>query len=52
MALLAKANQSIEFKFNEEKATQAALYLLSKSNGNMEYIRLIKLLYLADKKAG
>ena len=51
MALLAKANQSIEFKFNEEKATQAALYLLSKSNGNMESIRLIKLLYLADKKA-
>lgn len=44
-------SKHIEFKYNEEKATQAALYLLEKSKGNMEYIRLIKLLYLADRKA-
>jgi uncharacterized phage-associated protein len=40
----------IRFVFNDQKATQAAAYLLSLSEGKMSYLRLIKLLYLADRK--
>jgi hypothetical protein len=37
--------------FNEAKATQAAARLLTLRGGPMSYIKLIKLLYLADREA-
>jgi uncharacterized phage-associated protein len=36
---------------NERKATQAAAYLLQKRGGQMSYMKLIKLLYYADRTA-
>ncbi|MGR3174045.1 MAG: Panacea domain-containing protein [Candidatus Scalindua sp.] len=41
----------IEFKFNETKTTQAAALFLKKSGGKLSYMKLIKLLYLADRGA-
>lgn len=41
----------ISFKFNEKKATQAASLFLEKNGGKMSYMKLIKLLYLADREA-
>lgn len=41
---------SISFVFDEIKATQAACYLLSLNAGKMNYMKMIKLLYLADRK--
>lgn len=41
----------IEFKFNEIKTTQAAALFLKKNTGEMSYMKLIKLLYLADRQA-
>ena len=41
----------MEFVFDEEKAAQAAAYLLRRHGEPMPYIKLIKLLYLADRKA-
>lgn len=38
-------------RFNEKKATQAAAYLLKLRGGRMSYMKLIKLLYLADREA-
>ncbi|MCB1121285.1 MAG: DUF4065 domain-containing protein [Verrucomicrobiae bacterium] len=40
----------IQFRFNEEKATQAAAYLLKKNGNQMKYLGLIKLMYLADRE--
>ena len=37
--------------FNERKATQAAAYLLKMRGGRMHYMKLIKLLYFADRTA-
>lgn len=37
--------------FREDKATQAAALLLSWAGGRMNYMKLIKLLYLADRTA-
>lgn len=37
--------------FNETKATQAAARLLKLRGGSMSYVKLIKLLYLADREA-
>ena len=37
--------------FNEPKATQAAARLLTLRGGTMSYVKLIKLLYLADREA-
>lgn len=37
--------------FDERKAAQAAAYLLSKSNGRMPVLKLMKLLYLADRRS-
>jgi uncharacterized phage-associated protein len=37
--------------FNEAKATQAAARLLKLRGGSMSYIKLMKLLYLADREA-
>ncbi len=44
-------NNEIKFKFNEKKTTQAASLFLEKSGGKMSYMKLIKLLYLADREA-
>ncbi len=40
----------MRFIFNELKAAQAAAYLLKKTDRKMDYLLLVKLLYLADKK--
>lgn len=40
----------MRFVFNEQKAAEAAAHLLDMSGGSMEYIRLIKLMYLADRQ--
>jgi len=41
----------IQMHFNEVKATQAAARLLRERGGRMKYLKLIKLLYLADREA-
>ena len=41
----------MQFVFDEEKTTQAASVLLAKHGGTMPYIKLIKLLYLADRQS-
>ena len=41
----------MQFVFDEEKATQAASLLLGRHGGTMPYIKLIKLLYLADRNS-
>lgn len=38
-------------QFREDKATEAACHLLSRGGGRMNYMKLIKLMYLADRKA-
>lgn len=40
-----------ELHFNEAKATEAALRLLMRHGGHMNYMLLIKLLYMADREA-
>ena len=37
--------------FSETKTTEAAVLLLKMAGGRMKYIRLLKLLYLSDRKA-
>jgi uncharacterized phage-associated protein len=41
----------IRFRFDERKATAAASLLLELAGGSMEYLRLIKLLYYADRES-
>jgi uncharacterized phage-associated protein len=41
----------VKMRFNEVKATQAAARLLRNRGGRMKYLKLIKLLYLADREA-
>ena len=41
----------MRFVFDEHRAAQAASILLERAGGSMEYIKLIKLLYLADRAA-
>ena len=41
----------IRFQFDEAKTTQAAAMLLKENGGKMNYMKLIKLLYLADREA-
>jgi len=41
----------IQFQFNEAKTTHAAAFLLKENGGKMNYMKLIKLLYLADREA-
>jgi uncharacterized phage-associated protein len=43
--------KSMRLHFNEVKATQAAARLLKKRGTRMKYLKLIKLLYLADREA-
>lgn len=42
---------TMKFVFDERKAAQAAAHLLHRHGGLMPYIKLIKLLYLADRRA-
>lgn len=42
---------SIRFPFNEKKTAQAAAHLLRRHGGALNYMVLIKLLYLADREA-
>ena len=35
--------------FEEEQATEAMVFLLGKSGGSMNYMKAIKMLYLADR---
>lgn len=37
--------------FSEERVTQMAAYLLLKGGGRMPYIKLLKLLYIAERNA-
>lgn len=39
------------FRFNERKATAAAAFLLEQEGGTMDYMRLVKLLYLAERES-
>jgi uncharacterized phage-associated protein len=41
----------VRFPFDERKAAQAAAYLLKKHDGRLNFMKLIKLLYLADRKS-
>ncbi len=41
----------MQFVFDERKAAQAAAWLLRRQGGPMSYIKLVKLLYLADRQA-
>jgi uncharacterized phage-associated protein len=41
----------LNLSFDESKATEAAAFLLSRSDQTMNYMKLIKLLYLADREA-
>ena len=41
----------MHIQFDEAKATQAAAYFLRLRGGQMHYVKLIKLLYLADREA-
>jgi uncharacterized phage-associated protein len=37
--------------FNQEKATEAAIHLVNLRGGKMHHLKLVKLMYLADRKA-
>jgi hypothetical protein len=41
----------VRLRFNEAKATEAAARLIALRGGKMSYMKLIKLLYLADREA-
>lgn len=41
----------IKFRFHPEKAIQAAAVLLKKHGGQMKYLGLLKMLYIADRMA-
>jgi len=43
--------KDIPLKFDEKKTTQAAAILLRKHGGPMEFLKLLKLLYLADRQS-
>ena len=44
-----RESKAIAYVFNEEKAAEAASYLLSLNGGSMPYMKLLKLLYIADR---
>ena len=41
----------VRFRFNERKAAAAAAFLLEHEGGTMDYMRLVKLLYLAERES-
>jgi hypothetical protein len=40
---------AMNYRFDEEKATQASAYLINKYGGTLNYMKLIKLLYLSNR---
>jgi len=44
-------DRGVELRFNQKKTTQAAARFLKLAGGRMNYMKLIKLLYLADRGA-
>lgn len=44
-------NQVIEFRYDPEKSSQAAAHLIRRAGGRLNYMKLLKLLYLADRGA-
>ena len=42
---------SMNLRFKHERATQAAAWLLQRRGGRMSYMKLLKLMYLADRQA-
>jgi uncharacterized phage-associated protein len=44
-------SETIRFPFHEAKAAAAASLLLQLAGGEMEYLRLLKLMYLADRES-
>ena len=48
-AIVLKMNLMICFVFDEKKATDAAAYLLSLNGNKLPYMKLMKLLYIADR---
>ena len=40
----------MEFSFHFDRSLQAAAYLLQREDGGMEYLRLLKLLYIAERE--
>jgi len=49
--LASERGEMIFFDYNDTKATQDAAAFLKLNNGKMNYMKLIKLLYLADREA-
>ena len=49
--MVSPGGPTIRFRFNPEKATQAAARLLQLAGGRLNYMKLLKLLYLADRGA-
>lgn len=48
---LDKKSDQLRFQFNERKAAAAAAMFLQLAGGEMEYVRLLKLLYFADRES-
>lgn len=48
---VAMAIEPIQLPFDEAKVTQAAALLLKLRGGRMHYLKLVKLLYIADREA-
>jgi uncharacterized phage-associated protein len=48
---LEKTEVTMSLRYREKKTTQAAARFLEKEHGRMSHMKLIKLLYLADRKA-
>ncbi len=42
---------TMNFQFDERRATQAAAYLIALNQNELNYMKLIKLLYLSDREA-
>ncbi|MBN1959964.1 MAG: SocA family protein, partial [Deltaproteobacteria bacterium] len=49
MSSILEIPTSIKFEFDERKATEAACLLLQRANNRLPYLKLIKMLYLADR---
>ena len=53
MALMARQKESVPFKFNQLKAIQTVAFLLKQKHATKtdNYMRLLKLLYIADRES-
>ena len=41
----------MKFKFNEKKAAQAAAFVIARHGGSFNYMHLIKILYMSDRRS-